>query len=32
VVYYIWKHRNNIRYGNVLKSEGQILKLIDWEI
>jgi hypothetical protein len=32
VVYHIWKHRNDVRHGNVLKSEEQILKIIVWEI
>lgn len=32
VVYHIWKHRNDDRHRNVLKSKEQILKIIDWEI
>lgn len=30
--YNIWKHRNDIRHGNKLNSEEQILKRIDWEV
>lgn len=33
VVYHIWKHGNDVRHGNALKSEEQILKIIiNWEI
>jgi hypothetical protein len=28
----IWKHMNNIRHENVLKTDEHILKGIDWEI
>lgn len=32
VVYHIWKQRNDIRCGNNLKNEEQILKNIVWEV
>jgi hypothetical protein len=32
VVYHIWKQRGDLQHGNVVNSEEQILKRIDWEI
>lgn len=32
VVYHLWKKRNDVRHGNILKSEEQILHRIDWEV
>ena len=32
VLYYLWKQQNDLRHGNVVRSEEQILKQTDWEI
>lgn len=31
-VYHIWKHRNNVKFGNCLYTEEQILKKICWDV
>jgi hypothetical protein len=32
VVYHIWRQRNDIKHGNLVKTEEQVIKSVEWEI